>query len=324
MMKALKRSSICQLISLLAAMMFMVTSIPVPLFAQESATVQATTKITHEQIPYFVAGKRIRLAADVTDPSGIKLVRCYFKAKEQADFVFVSMEAEGNTYKAILPAPAKTASSIEYLLLAVNNKNQVVKTRQFTVNKDADESKPAPPWQDVAMEGQLKVSTELAQAPAVLEGFADSVAMDVVESSARFGFVAGGIYAVAQMAAAGGVTGTAATAVSAGTVSTTSAAGGMSGGAVAGVVAGVVVVGGAVGAGAYYATKKKDPETTCSATRVTSYGNCSWCDTNVCTNGETGTTWYTTSRGYESTHCALSNTSCINSSASATASSCFP
>ena len=224
--------------------MLIVTSSPVPLFAQESATVQGTTKIRHEPITYFVAGKRIRLAADVTDPEGIKLVRCYFKAKEQADFVFVTMTAEGNTYTAILPAAAKNASSIDYLFLAMNNKNQVVKTQPFSVNIDA--SQPAPPWQDVAMEGQLKVSTELAQAPAVLEGFADSIAMDVVESAARFGFTVG-IYATTQMAAAGGATGAAATATSAGTVT---AGAGLSTTAFVGIAAGAVaVVAGAVAAG---------------------------------------------------------------------------
>lgn len=243
-MKKFRRNIICQLLSFLAAMMFVVTSAPVTLFAQESASsgaVQSATKIKYEPIKYFVADKRIRIMAEVTDPEGIQLVRCYFKGKEQADFVFVTMTAGSSTYTAILPAAAKTASSIDYLFLAVNNKNQVVKTQQFSVNIDA--SQPAPPWQDVAMEGQLTVSTELAQAPAVLEGFADSIAMDVVESAGRFGFVAG-IYTSTQMAAAGGATGSAATATSAGTAAT--AAAGLSTGAIIGIAAaGVAVAGGA-------------------------------------------------------------------------------
>ena len=240
-MKNFRRNSLCQLLSFLTAITFVITSAPVTLFAQESSA----TKIKYEPIKYFVAGKRIRIAADVTDPEGIKLARCYFKGQEQADFVFVNMTAEGSTYTAILPAAAKNATSIKYLFLAVNNRNQVVKTQQFSVDKD--DSQAVPPWQDVAMEGQLTVSTELAQVPAVLEGFADSIAMDLVESAARFGFVAG-IYTSTQVAAAGGATGTAATATSAGTVST--AAAGMSTIAIVGITAGAVAAGGvAVAAG---------------------------------------------------------------------------
>lgn len=220
------------------------TSTPPRVLSQgsgSSGTVQSMTTIKHEPITYFVAGKRIKIVAEVTDPEGIKLVRCYFKGKEQADFVFVGMTAGNNTYTAILPAAAQTSSSIDYLFLSVNNKNQVVKTQQFRVNKD--DSKPLPPWQDVAMEGQLSVSTELAQAPAALEGFTDSIVMDVVESAFRFGFVAEGIYMATQIAEAGGATGTAATATSAGTATVATGAG-LSTGAIVGVAAGVAVAGG--------------------------------------------------------------------------------
>jgi hypothetical protein len=314
-MKYFRKSSLCTVCSFLAAMMLIVTSIPVPLFAQDSASsgvVQSATKIKHDPIKYFVSGKRIRISADVTDPEGINLVRCYFKGKEQADFVFVSMTAEGNTYTAILPAAAKTATSIEYLFLSVNNKNQVVKTQQFSMNKDEDQ--PAPPWQDVAMEGQLKVSTELAQAPAVLEGFTDSIATDVVESAARFGVVVG-IYATIQVAAAGGLTGAAAAAVSAGTVTTGTS--GMSGGAIAAIAGGVAVAGAAVAVGVA-AGKSSSSGTTCSAARTTPYYSCSWMDSNACSDG---TAWYS-APGYETTHCASSTGSCISSAAAAINSHC--
>jgi len=273
-MKTLRKSGICRVFSFLAAIMLIVTSSPVPLFAQESASsgaVQSTTKIKYEPIKYFVADKRIKVTAEVTDPEGVKVVRCYFKAKEQADFVFVTMTAEGNTYTAILPAAAKTASSIDYLFLVVNGKNQVVKTQPFSVNIDA--SQPAPPWQDVAMEGQLKVSTELAQAPAVLEGFSDSIAMDVVESAARFGFTAG-IYTTTQMAAVGGATGAAATATSAGTVST---AAGLSTTAFVGIAAGAVaVIAGAVAAG--NSSSSSSGSTSCSNSDGTWSGSYSGTD----------------------------------------------
>ena len=315
-MKYLRKSSICQVCSFLAAMMLVMISIPVPLFAQESAssgTVKGTTKVKYKPIKYFVAEKRIRIVADVTDPEGIQLVRCYFKAKEQADFVFVTMTPGSSTYTAILPAAAQTATSIEYLFLAVNNKNQVVKTTQFSVNIDA--SQPAPPWQDVAMEGQLKVSTELAQAPAVLEGFTDSIEMDVVESAKRFGFVVG-IYTITQMAAAGGATGAAAAATSAGTIT---AGAGLSTAAIVGIAAGAVAVGAGAAVAVGGGVGGSSSSTTCSSSRSTPYGSCAWMEAVACTDS---TAWYRTSDGWASTHCAASDTSCIYSAAQATVAHC--
>lgn len=242
-----------------ASTAFVPASTPAKVLTQGSGvsvTIPSMTKIKHEPVKYFVAGKRIKLTAEVTDPEGIKLVRCYFKGTEQADFVFVNMTPGSATYTAILPAASRTASSIDYLFLTVNNKNQVVRTQQFRVNKN--DSQPMPPWQDVAMEGQLNVSTELAQAPAALEGFTDSIAMDVVESALRFGFVAGGIYTSTQIAAAGGATGTAATATSAGTVTATTGAG-LSTAAIVGIAAGVAVAGGVGVAAASSGNSKSDP-----------------------------------------------------------------
>jgi hypothetical protein len=53
--------------------------------------IKTTTKVKHKPIKYFVEGKRIRLDAEVQDKAGIELVRCYFKGKADADYVFVTM-----------------------------------------------------------------------------------------------------------------------------------------------------------------------------------------------------------------------------------------
>jgi len=205
---------------------------------------KASTKISHKPLKYFVPGHRITVNAEVTDQTGVTVVRAYFRASEQADYVFVSMNpAADGTYQGILPAPAKETQNITYLFLAVNGKNQVVKTQTFTVNREDKEKVPA--WQQAGSEGNIQVSTELAQAPESISGFTDSIAMDVVESSARFGFVAGGIYTAAQMASAGGTDGAAAAAGSAGTVS---ASAGLSTAAIAGIGAGVAAVAGGIAA----------------------------------------------------------------------------
>lgn len=53
----------------------------------------ATTAIKHKPLQHFVVGHRIRVEALVTDPQGVGLVRCYFRAAGRSDYVFVGMIA---------------------------------------------------------------------------------------------------------------------------------------------------------------------------------------------------------------------------------------
>ena len=210
-MKRFKSNLFAQVLSFVAIAFFVLPVNAGAVLAKEE--IKATTKIKHKPIKYFVSEKRIKIEAKVTDKEGVNLVRCYFRAAEQADYVFVAMNAAGSLYEGILPAPSKDTEMLEYLFLVVNGKNQVVKTQTFTINQKDKEKVPA--WQQVSAEGDIHVSTELAQAPETLQGFTDSIVMDVVESSARFGTVAGGIYLASK---AGGVSGAAAASTTAGTV----------------------------------------------------------------------------------------------------------
>jgi hypothetical protein len=175
-----------------------------------------STKIKHKPVEYFVSGHRIGLQAHVTDEKGVHLVRCYFRAVEQADYVFVTMKAGSSRYSGVLPAPSQETDMIEYLFLAVNGKNQVVKTQTFKITKGDDDKIPA--WQKVSAKGEIQVGTELARAPTAPVGFSDSIAVNVAESSARFGFVVGGIYTAIQASESGGTSGMAAAADSAGMI----------------------------------------------------------------------------------------------------------
>jgi len=166
-------------------------------------------KMKHDILEYFVPEKRIMVQAEVTQgASEVKLMRCYFRSTEYADYTFVEMKPEkGGMYKGILPAPSKETQMIEYLFLAADQKNQPVKTQVFGV-KQAGRATPA--WQEVSSAGNIQVSTELTQAPASVSGFSDSVTMNVVESSTRFGVVAGGgfsIYTVLGVGAAAALAG---------------------------------------------------------------------------------------------------------------------
>lgn len=207
------------------------------------AVVNAATKITHSPIETFVPGKRVQILAKISDDAGIDVVRCYFKTPAEENYVFVpmSLNADGK-YEGILPAPSDATETIQYILLAVNGNNQVVKTQEFSAAKgEKSDAEGGAAYADT-----LQVYSEVS-AEAAPQGFSDSIAMDLVESGARFGLVVGGLYAV-NAAAGAGTTGAAASAVSAGSVA---AGAGVSTTAlvVGGVVTAAAVAGGAAAAG---------------------------------------------------------------------------
>ncbi|MDY6837145.1 MAG: hypothetical protein SWH78_04135 [Thermodesulfobacteriota bacterium] len=175
-----------------------------------------TTEITHKPIPYFVPESRIGLKVRIMDKHSINLVRCYFRAAQERDYVFVTMMPIVDFYEGILPSPSKETEAIQYLFLVVNGRNQVVKTQTFEVKKK-DKDK-IPPWQRISSKGDIRVITELAQPPKTLAGFSHAIAVEVAESYSRFGFVVDGLYTTTQQARAGGPIGIAAAAEYAGTV----------------------------------------------------------------------------------------------------------
>jgi hypothetical protein len=152
-----------------------------------------------------------------------------------------------NEYAGILPAPAAGTSQIEYLFLAVNSSNVVVRTQNFRVYKDA--AKKVPDWQEVPKQGDIKVSMELGKPPKELRGFSDNVTIDMVESGARFGVVAMLYHAAADSSSKSAVAAASSStsATSGGTVAAGSA--GWSTATIVGVgVGAAVVVGGGIAA----------------------------------------------------------------------------
>jgi hypothetical protein len=180
-LKEMKKRSVsmsAKILCLIVAGLMFIPANSALVFAQE----KIVTKIKHKPLKYFVADHRIRVEAAVSDEADINLVRCYFRAPEQADFVFVTMtESEKGNYQGILPVPGPHTDNIIYIFLAANTKKQVVKTQEFLMKKEAKE---VPPWQMKA-EGDVKVSTELGQAPEKPKGFRDSILMDQSESTVR-------------------------------------------------------------------------------------------------------------------------------------------
>lgn len=210
-MKRFRFSLLSKVMAFVAAAMF---ALPF------NAMAAATTKIKHKPIKYFVAEKRIQISAKIKDKAGINLVRCYFKATGEANHVFVPMAAGGDgKYQAILPSPGTNTPAIEYLFLVVNKANQIVKSQSFKVGQKKGADTPA--WQKGSQSGDITVSTELEKATPP-EGFSDSITMDTVESTARFGIVAGGIYLLLDDSESSAATGAAAAATLEGTVSASS------------------------------------------------------------------------------------------------------
>jgi len=214
-MKRLRSNFFASLLSLTAVLLFAIPQNVTSVLAEGDGT--AFTEIIHKPMDYFVPQKRIKIETTVTDKFGVNLVRCYFRTLEEEDYVFVAMTPVFGSFKGILPAPSKETEMVQYLFLVVNGQNQVVRTQTFEIRrKDKDET---PAWQQVSSSGEIRVTTELAQAPKAPAGFTDAIAVGVVESYSRFGFVVGGIYTAQQIARAGGAIGIAAVADDGGTVS---------------------------------------------------------------------------------------------------------
>jgi hypothetical protein len=213
--KELRSTITGHILSVIAALVFVWSASFSSVFAAKQ--MKPTTKVVHKPIKHFVPERRIRLEAKVTDKSGVRIVRCYFRALDQADYVFVEMMAtEKDMFESILPAPSMDTETIVYLFLVVNAQNQVVKTQTFEVHKKDDDKVPA--WQQVSSAGDITLSTELTYVTKAPSGFTDSIVMDVVKPSARFGFVAEGLYGTSRSTAVaiGYLSGTAAKATSGG------------------------------------------------------------------------------------------------------------
>lgn len=161
----------------------------------------STVEISPTSLNDFVPGFRIKVRARVIDPAGIMLVRCYFKARGEADFVFVEMPpAAESEYSGILPAPSPSAEAIDCFLLAVNSDKVVVRGQTFTMHKADGDSRPE--WQKADSSGRIAVKTELGEAPKTIGGFADNFTTDIVESASRFGYVVESLYLANQMSGA--------------------------------------------------------------------------------------------------------------------------
>ncbi len=196
--------------------------------ASDVPAVKPSTEIVHKPLESVEAGKRIELYTEISDESGVDVVRVYFKSKDAGDFSFIAMKQvenqekglfekfkslgsdfKGQGYSGVLPAPANESKSFQYLVLVKNKENTVVKSQTYEVAVEDDEDG------GLAAGEPVQVYTELSEAPKTIVGFSDNIAIDIVESGAKFGAVAG-LYS--GLSTSGG------SAVSAGTVAASAGA----------------------------------------------------------------------------------------------------
>ena len=192
-----------------------------------AAGAAAELRFDHEPVAAATSGERIAITAAIAaeTPDDVELARVYFKAWNEANFLFVPMTRDGDGWTGTLPAPAAGVEAIEYLILAKRRPEGVYKTETFRIEvSDGDRVA------DYA--DRIDVYSELESAPETVAGFTDNIALDVVESAARYGLVAG----------LSGQAGSGATAAASGAGASGGTAGAGAGGAFGGV--------GAVGIGA--------------------------------------------------------------------------
>ncbi len=192
-------------------------------------------------IEEFVSSNRIIVKASILDKKGLDVVRTYFKAADAANYSFVSMNCVKSLCSATLPAPSVATKGLDYLVLVKNKANEVYKTQTFSASSIKLKGD-MPKYQTAPTVENISVKTELAKAPKMVTGFSDSMTVDTIESTARYGLVAGLGSSGSAAAGAGVATGT----TSAGTVAASSVAA-MSTTAI--VATSVAVAGGAAAAG---------------------------------------------------------------------------
>ncbi len=133
----------------------------------------ADTKIEHEPVEAAPSGVRVELAARIRDAAGVGVARVYFKAADEANYLFVRMQGSGEDYAATLPAPSVGVGTIEYLILVRNRSGMVYKTQVHAVEIEDGEEAIA------AVGNRIQVFTELDERPDAVHGFTDNIVLDV-------------------------------------------------------------------------------------------------------------------------------------------------
>ncbi len=180
-----------------------VTATPTPQ-TEDVQKAKSATEIYHKPAERAETGKQIAIYTEVADPKGIDEVRAYFKAQDAANYNYIVLQPSsfkekglfesfasigsdfrGQAFSGVLPAPANGCKAFEYLILVNNKANVVVKSQTYKVTVIGFSSEAR---REVV---KIQVFTDLPNVPEKIDGFSDNIFLDVAESGARFGIVAG-------------------------------------------------------------------------------------------------------------------------------------
>lgn len=122
----------------------LVRSIPLLLVLGTVFSAQAAVEIDHEAIEKARSGMRIGVdtSVSVSGNAGesISQVRTYFRADNEGRWHFVPMQASGENYQGILPAPDIHTEFVRYQLLAVTSARNLVKSEIYDIEIVQDEA----------------------------------------------------------------------------------------------------------------------------------------------------------------------------------------
>ena len=150
----------------------------------ETALAQLSSSLEHEALPTARSGERIHITTEFATESSVDSVRVYFRAAGDVPYAFVPMQVDGSKYAGVLPALARGAETLEYLILVRSPSGGIETSQTFRVEvQDGVES-------DSSAQ-PLTVYTELPLAPPSLPGFADNVLIETIEPQVRYGRLAG-------------------------------------------------------------------------------------------------------------------------------------
>jgi hypothetical protein len=201
----------------------------------------AAAKIHHSPPAQdYIPGFRISLDVEIQNNQDLLAARCYFKTKQDDNFAFTDLFDQGDgKYQAVLPAPWVNSEAVEYLFVTVDPDKKVTRSPLYVIEEketeeastwqDASEVKEVrldtaqeaiedyevfrqqlrnnyqnnlPDYQSVESADTLTVQTELSREAVPLNGFYDKAVVTEVADSAKYGFMAKGLYSAEQAAAA--------------------------------------------------------------------------------------------------------------------------
>ncbi len=138
-------------------------------------------------------GQPVRLQVRISDPSGILMVRCYFRYQSPASLFFVELKVgEDGLYHGSLPAPGSMVKEIEFQYVVINASRQVIRSPLYSADLQIGTRRSFPVNSEVPT---CLIRTELA---AAVQGKGEGrffnpehVKIEIVAKEERYGLVAG-------------------------------------------------------------------------------------------------------------------------------------